>query len=421
MKKFLANYQQVVGRLNIVVFMLLVMSLAFPWHFTQPLFTIWLIAWFIEGRWACKKNWRFGKSTIPVLILFGFVVWEALSLFWTQDLSAGKNELARHAPIFALLLFTLFGGNEQYKAYRIKAALMVGSLMAVISYGVVIYWFAHMDKLQGFDNYSPWTIFGEGPIQYIKHRLYLCLVLLLAVCYSGDVYGYLLTRYSKPFSIAMITIADAILLTAILLTGSRSTAIILPILGLVYLIQKIHGKFRWIVIAGFVAILVAGSILAPKYNWRFQIMRDDIKNVLTHQVEITGVNEPRLYLWSIVFRHADEYGVVGMGAGSSDEFMLKCYEEDHYHATYDTHNNYLYAWMDYGYIGLIYLLLTVVILPFFHTGRARKDTAVACAFFGWSMLTENLLTMMSGLYIIYVLIVLIQTEQQEDSQLPACP
>ena len=421
MKKFLANYQQVVGQINFAAFILLVMSLAFPWHFTQPLFTIWLIAWFIEGRWACKKNWHFGKSTIPVLILCGFVVWEALSLCWSQDIAAGKSELAKHLPVFALLLVTLFGGNEHYKAYRIKAALLIGCLVAVICYCVVIYWFANMDLLNTYPNFSYWTILGEGPMQYLKHRLYLCMVLLLAVFYSGDVYRYLLTRYTKPISMTLIGIADAVLLTAVFLTGSRSTIILLPILGAVYVMRNIQSKYRWVVIAGFAAITIASAVMIPKYNWRFQLMQQDVKNIIAHPTEISGIQEPRLYIWSVVLRHADEYGMFGMGAGSSDGFMLRCYEEDQYPEKYDSHNNYLYAWMDYGYIGLIYLLFAVVAIPFFHTGRARRDSALACAVLGWSMLTEDLLTTMSGLYIIYVLIVLIQTEQQEDSLPPVHP
>jgi hypothetical protein len=60
MRKFLNAYQSVVGVINYVAFVLVLVSLAFPWHFTQPLFAVWLVTWLLEGRWADKTNFSFG-------------------------------------------------------------------------------------------------------------------------------------------------------------------------------------------------------------------------------------------------------------------------------------------------------------------------------------------------------------------------
>jgi O-antigen ligase len=419
MNKFLTHYQSAIGSLNYVAFILLVMSLAFPWSFSQPLFAIWLIAWLLEGRWLSRKNLRFDKTTVPVLLLCGFVVWEAISLLWTQDLSSGLSELARHLPVFALLLISLFGGNAHYKSYRIKTALMAGSLMAVVSYCVVVYWHAHTGTLhRQWPEFSYWTLFGEGPVHYLKHRLYLCLVLLLAVFYSGDVYRHYITRYRKCPTMTLVVIADAILLTAICLSGSRTSIMLLPVLGLMYLYIQSPKKYRWYILSGFIVLVVTGATVLMRYNWRFQSMQEDLEVLAKRPDSLSNIKEPRVYIWSTVIRHADEYGVVGLGAGSSDSFLERCYEQDHYLQSFGSHNNYLYVWMDFGYIGLVYLLIALAAIPFFHTGRARYDAAFACVIFGGGMFTENLLTMMSSLYILYALIALIQMEQREEDSLP---
>lgn len=422
MKKFFDYYQQAMGILSFVTFMLLIISLAFPWCFSQPLFTIWLIAWFLECRWLNLKNFRWGKPLIPVLILCGFVAWEALSLLWTQDVSSGKSELERHLPMFGLLLMSLFGWNEHYKAYRLKTALLVGCLVAVVSYSIVIYWHAHMGTIHQDPTFSYWTMFGEGPIQFLKHRLYLCIVLMLAVFFSGDVYHHFAQQYHKYSCMATIGIADIILLAAVFLTGSRTTIMLLPIVGLVWLAIKLPARIRWYVISGAAVLFIAGGSLLMRYNWRFQNMKHDLEILISQKAADPSVYEPRVYIWSTVLRHADEYGLAGMGAGSSDKFLLKCYEQDHYTRDFGSHNNYLYVWMDYGYIGLVYLILALIAVPLFHTGHARTNAALVSALFGWSMFTENLLTMMSALYIIFALIAIIQiTQHEQDSQLPARP
>ena len=327
MKKFSSTYQQALGILNYVAFLLVLISLAFPWRFTQPLFAIWLVTWLLEGRWANRANFSFGRHTIPVLLMCAFVGWEALSLLWTQDLSAGISELERHLPIFAILIMVLFGGNEHYKAYKLKTALLAGSLLALLSYCMIIYWFVHMGEINRW-NFSYWTFFGEGPIQHMKHRQYLCIVMLSAVCFSGDVYRHFLTRYSKYACLATIGIADAILITAIVMSGSRMTILLLPIVGLIYLLREIPKRYIGVVVSCFIAVVISVSILLPRYNWRFYSMKKDLETMFCPSGTTTAILEPRVYIWSTVVRHADEFGAIGMGTGSSDGFLRKCYEED---------------------------------------------------------------------------------------------
>ena len=89
---------------------------------------------------------------------------------------------------------------------------------------------------------------------------------------------------------------------------------------------------------------------------------------------------------------------------------------------YGSHNNYLYFFMELGWFGLIYFIGMLIAIPFFHTGGARRDATMACIIFGWSMMAENLMTMMSGLYIFFAAIIISQCLQREsDSQLPSRP
>lgn len=421
MRKFLSTYQSVFSIINYVAFVLVLVSLAFPWHFTQPVFAIWLITWLLEGRWTDKSNFSFGRQTIPVLLMCGFVVWETLGLLWTGNMSSGVSELVRHLPIFAILLITLFGANKYYHSDKLKTALLVGCLLALLSYSMIIYW-CNQTKAPGSWTTNYWTFFGEGPICYIKHRQYLCIALLLPLCFSGDIYRYFIKKYPKYACLTVIGLADLILVASIVMSGSRSTILLLPLLGMIYILRALPRRYKWFFAAGLIAIVIAAGIVLPRYNWRFASMKHDVAALFSAQPDPASIEEPRALIWTTVMRHADEFGWFGLGTGSSDEFLQKCYEEEHINLNFGSHNNYLYVFMELGWLGLIYFIGMLIAIPLFHTGGARWDAAMTSLIFGWSMLTENVLTMMSGLYIFFAVIILIQCRQREsDSQLPSRP
>lgn len=427
MKKFLASYQQTFGILNYVTFLLLLVSLAFPWKFTQPLFTIWLVAWFLEGRWFSLRNWRMNRSTVPVLLLCGFVLWEALSLLWTQDISSGKSELERHLPVFAILLVALFGGNEHYKGYQMKTAWIAGSLLSIACYGLVCYEHACTGTLESNPPFwyinSPWTLFGEGPVNILKHRSHYCIVLLMSLIYSIDVYRHFRTRYSALGTGIVIGIIDIILLMVIILTGSRTAILLLPIVGILLLIINYHGRWRKGFIIGILTTYALLIFVGLSYNARLISAKNDLVRMVSNdEAKQHDTQEPRIAIYSCALRHWNEYGLWGVGFGASAQKMQELYAEDGLEVClqyrYGIHNRYMKVWMELGPLALIAMLFILFSAPFWHTGQARHDAIMMCLIFGGSMMTENVLTMIGGLYIFFVLTALIQLEQREQDSLP---
>jgi O-antigen ligase len=220
----------------------------------------------------------------------------------------------------------------------------------------------------------------------------------------------------------VIGLADLILIAAIVMTGSRTTILLLPILGMIYILRVLPGRYKWFFASGLIAIVIAAGIVLPRYNWRFESMKKDVVALFTAHQGPTAIQEPRALIWTTVIRHADEFGMFCLGTGSSDGFLKKCYEEEQINMHYGSHNNYLYFFMELGWFGLIYFIGMLIVIPFFHTGGARRDATMTCIIFGWSMIAENLMTMMSGLYIFFAAIIIIQCLQREsNSQLPSRP
>ena len=255
MKTFL-QYQTILGQISFVCFLLLCFLLPFPWHFAQPVAVAWIVAWALECRWVQPKHFSFTKNHIPLLLLIGFVVWEVVSLLWTNQVEDGKHEIEKHLPILGILLVGLFGTDKTYKPILIKKAVYIGCLVSIVAYTILIYWCKENPYIPVFRDYfvyDIWSIFGDGPFLLIKHRLYYCLVLTLALCFSGDLYQYYKAQYSSLSALLTFIIGDLILLVTIVLTGSRTMMMLIPIIAIIALIFNSRRWMQW----GMIALLLA--------------------------------------------------------------------------------------------------------------------------------------------------------------------
>ena len=58
MNNFLYKYQSAVGQLNYALFLMVVALLPFPQIFLRYTCVVWIVCWFLEGRWLSKPNWK---------------------------------------------------------------------------------------------------------------------------------------------------------------------------------------------------------------------------------------------------------------------------------------------------------------------------------------------------------------------------
>lgn len=418
------------SNVSFALFLLLCFLLPFPWHFAQPVAVAWIVAWALECRWVQPKNFSFTKNQIPLLLLIGFVVWEIVSLLWTNQVEVGKHEIEKHLPIFGILLVGLFGTNKTYKPFLIKKAIYIGGLVSIVAYTILIYWCKENYVIPIFRDYyvyDIWAIFGEGPVGLIKHRLYYCLVLMLALCFSGDLYRHYKAQYSPQSVFLTLAIGDMLLITVIVLTGSRTMMALLPVIAIITIIFNTKKWMRWSMIALLLVCIIVGGMWMMEHNSRFLKTEEDVTNVsmeqlLTHPFE----KEPRIYIWYTIFTHREAYTLKGLGVGSANQFLLERYQEDGIpeviEKAYGPHCSYLHTWMELGPLAAVYLLLILCLSPLCHKGMVRKDAIWLCLIFGWGMLTETLHTRMIGLYILLSMLVLIQIEARDtDSEQPVRP
>lgn len=422
MNHFLKIYTEATERLNYTIFLMVICSLPFPWHFTQPLIVAWGISWLLEGRWLQRRYLRISRTQIPMLLIVVFIAWEALSLLWVQDTANGIREFTKHLPVLSLMLAALFGVNRYYRIEKTQIVLYAATIISVFAYLLLLYWARVNTLIVVYDNYAIWDIwnlFNIPPVSNIKHHAYYCTVILLALGCTGALYRHFRKLYPRWSVMLTLGTGDLILLAAIVLSGTRTTLLLLPLLLLAVLWRyRHHRSFRK---AAIVILILAGAVGA--FFWTQSTVTVKIKQSFQwvsyeDSKQQPLAREPRIYIWHIVFHNVSDYGWKGMGLGSSDAYLNRAYEQDGIpeliEFSFGAHNQYLQTWMELGPLAMLFLMLIVLSAPFFHSRNIRWTAAYFCLIYGWSMLTECCFSRMEGIYqLCFIVVWLIAMEQKE--------
>lgn len=453
---FVSQYLTYIQWLEYAVFLLLLSTLPLPWHITQPLLVVWISLWGLEQMVrlilpASKANHLLRPVTIPSLkqdirdhlplwLLLGYVVWEAVSLLWSQDVEAGQSILNKHLPLIAIGAVALLGVNKHYQPIQLKRVIYASSLVSVGMYLMLVYWSWQNGAVRIYTHFfvwDPWEMFGSSPVGLIKHRHYYCLILLLALCQTGSLYRYYRTRYSRLSVCFTLGIGSLILLTAIVLTGSRTMQALIPVIAIAALIRYRHTVWKRVAsrpwLTGCMLLLVMGAgVYVWKHNSRIEKSRKEFQWIGYEQSKQAPLSrEPRIYIWHTVWHNRSEYGLWGMGLGSAHAFLMQQYEKDGIPEViekgYGVHSQYLTVWMEQGPFCVLFLLFILCFAPWYkyrystihgtnkHT--LAWDTLYLCLIYGWGMVTETMCFRMSALYILYAMLIVLTSEEQEaDSQ-----
>lgn len=240
----------------------------------------------------------------------------------------------------------------------------------------------------------------------------MALVILAALCFSPDVYKTMKDVMRKEYAIAGIVVCDLILCYGIIASTCRIAMFLLPVMFVICMLVYYDGKYRKGIMVGslVIAVILIGTLLVRSERLRTSF--DDIHLDYNEQRQayIEAYDNARPYIWYTIIKHGGDYGVTGKGLGSEEDTMNKYYEEDGQHLcrlmSFNAHSTYLSTWIQLGPIAMVLLISILVVMPFCYPIEQRKRVAMICLLIAAVMLTETILWRMSGLYIIFALMIL---------------
>ncbi len=429
------TYQKLAGELNYALFYALLIALPLPRFILQPIAVAWIISWVLECRFVPEGGWPALRDhirthwplTLPGVLLVVYTLWEALSLLWAPDTVAGLKLIERHWPFVILVLIPLFGFNEHYQSHKMLATLFAASVASVPLYLFTYYWVWNADAVIWFnhDLLRPFEFPSfHGFTSLMKLRGFYCIILMLSICSSPLLYRHYRQTYPRWKVMVTLGIGVAVMLTGMLMTGSRTALLTLFITALFLLFVGYRKRLRWwtqlLIIVGGLSIGVSALV----FNTRFSLFTSaDIEHL--DLALATEQNEPRFFIWKAVFDHADEYGWFGLGAGQHIPFMMNLYQEAgnelFLRMAYGPHSQYLSTWMCLGPLAVLLLLAVFVLIPRVYKGRAHYSAHAFAFLFAFSLISDDLLERMDSILILLVwmlLLYLIETTSSPIEQHP---
>ena len=227
MNKFLCKYQSAMGQFNYALFLVVVALLPFPQIFLRYTCVAWIFAWLLEGRWLSKPNWQDWRKMLPFFMFGGWYLWKIISGLWADNLNAYSWQLERYMAFGLLVPVGIWGVNKYYNWKHVCIVLASSCVLAVGVYTFTLFWVSNADFMNlpfGTVRIQPLTSeFFANKISFIKHRLFLCSVEMMGIMSLLYLRKDILNKLGKIKGWILIVLAVAIMITLILITGSRAS------------------------------------------------------------------------------------------------------------------------------------------------------------------------------------------------------
>ena len=385
---------------NYAVFLLAIISLPFHWRLANILLLVWLLLWVCEGRFFKRSNMRPLREFLPSLLCLTLVLLEVISLCWADNQAAAHAVIERHIGFMVLPLVCIFGVNERYNSQQMFTALAASAVCSVFYYLFSLYWVENVNYVMFWTNDLNNLYINEGGItMQMKHKLFYCITLCVALCGLPSVYMYYRHRFPRWQVRLTVFVAALILIGGITLTFSRAGIFSMIIILVVMVIIQLRDRKRIIATLSALLLLLLFFLFYPRI--------DELKD------------DPRMHEWQSAWNSKSQIPFFGKGAGQEVDFMLEAYQRDGYEQgienSFGPHNQYISTTINLGYIGLVLLVALLFVIPFLYKGKVRKTAVLISILYGITMLTDDVLLRIDPLFTLMITLVILQTWQHCES------
>lgn len=398
------RYQDIIGRVNQWLFLVVVAMLPFPQIALRTACVLWVVSWYMEGRWLHKSNLQSPisnlKLSLPFLLFGLWYAVHAISGLWAADTALWAMQMERYLAFGLLVPIGLWGLNKHYDAERTLRVFAIAAWIAVPFYAVWFVWRWH-GQITDLE-------FVAANISHLKHRLFLCSVELLGMIAAVHVWR------QRP---VVLTCALLSMGSLVLISGSRQALLTAAVLGVCLLLWLLptHLRKRYGVAVVLLGLLVGGGVIGLHPR-----MQEFGLNGLTHMREMSYNHDLRLNIWGAALQHPQDYLAFGLGGGQSPDYLAQRYAEagfDYYaESRFHAHNQYLEELMETGVPGLSLFLLAWLSVPLCAQKKGRPTAILLTLLFALNMCTDCMFGSFCGvaLWAVGLLLILLQSDSQRE-------
>lgn len=427
-----ANFQNRIGQLNYLLFLLLLMVLPYHWRLIQYVWIAWMISWVLEGRWLHKPvlDADRKKGLVLYIGLVVWLLWEMLSSLWSLSPASTWAQVGRHINLAVMIIPALWGVNQHYNKTTILRTLVLSGIASVVVYMMLRLWIPNyaiaINKWETFnyDVIDPWGFHFYRNIDWlhmddllftIKHRLYYTVFLAMSIAAAWYLRHEWAQRYGKALAGVFVALTTIVLSVTVYWTGSRAGLINLIVLAALALITAVKGWRRWVVAGSTIVVTAAVLVGLIHFHPRFQLLQhDNLLSLFSFDAQdVTNTAaDPRIAIWHTALESPKDYLCHGIGAGCTAEYLTHHYEQygwtEYVQHRYNSHNQVLCEAIELGGLAALLFLALWCAFPWTQKKSARRGALYVSTILVLSMMTENFLSGIEGIVTVCVALLLVQ-------------
>lgn len=331
------------------------------------------------------KNWK------TLLFLSSYYLIAVLSfVFVTEDTQRGLTDLETKAA-FIVFPFFLFITRNKIKKETIDSILISfasSNIIVAIYIWIKIFSIGLFNILKEDNYYNPVfrKLFSDTTGIHLPY-------LGLLFGFSCLILAHFLIKKVHKIRTKLILILGIIILITSMSIFTARMAIFATFISMIYYLSSLLNKKALIIITVCALLIVTSLSFLSPVNRRIKELTKTELTIPDMSQNSEKVNF-RYGIYYCVKNVLKENWLFGLGLGSVQKELNQCYDsftyrnyDDFLVKKYNSHNQYLNAWMTYGVFGL-FLLLFYLGYSFYGTNTLHKSFLILI---GIAFLTENLL------------------------------
>lgn len=337
----------------------------------------WILYWvFGDSKISfANKKWELLALAAPLILAI-------LGLTYTDNLNYGLKKVALLLPflIYPLVIGSTKIDNRVFH-FVFRSFVLGTFLAALMGIGRAAYF-----KLNSLGNYFYYEEFSK---LIGKHTTYFSLFLVISSLY---VIYELLQKRIKLIGAALLLL---LFLVTLYVTSARISLVALALSSLVLIMFQLKSKWRWILAV--CPLFFLSIFFLPNFQKRFAPNQTEVGTMSDFEFR-------KLHWKSVLETIQHQSLLVGKGTGSTRNFLYEKYQEykltSAYQEEYNAHNQYLEIVLDFGLLGFVLFLLSLIYI-FSRLWKTQNSLGIAifCCFLVY-FLTESLLQRHDGVVMV---------------------
>jgi len=381
-----------VFKLGVLLFSI---SILLPFNFRNIPFLMFCL---VTLYFFCKPKLNSQKKYLKILIVnVLYFVFMLISVSYTDNFSEGVENLLSISPILIMPLtfYTVYTRNN------IKHVLTHNRLYELFFISTIIFFSAILiySLFKGFFTKTYLLHYPERITvkfgKYSMHPLYASMLVVISLIFSTSIYKTLKQSFTK----FLFFISIAFLFCQLILLARKGPILILGIIFIIYFIslknKKALGCFILALII-FLLLIFSNQLLKDRFfEFISVILNPDLNNL--------GSTSTRLRIYNFSMEAISKAPIFGYGIGDVKDILSKFYIQNN--STYfNSHNQFLGAWLSCGIMGFI-SLLSIFVIGFKKAVKSRDFIYFSVLFLFFAMaLIENFIEKQNGILLFSFLV-----------------